>query len=62
MSISGDVYFYDQMQHQTDVGSAALLLAQCAEALGWNLAAFHTDIHQASLPRASDGEFTPWRS
>lgn len=57
MSISGDVYFHDQMQHQTDVASAALLLAQCAEALGWNLAAFHTDIHQATLPRASDGEF-----
>jgi LuxR family transcriptional regulator len=57
MSISGDVYFHDQMQRQTDVASAALLLAQCAEALGWNLAAFHTDIHQATLPRASDGEF-----
>lgn len=39
------------------MASAALLLAQCAEALGWNLAAFHADIHQASLPRAEDGEF-----
>lgn len=57
MSISGDVYFHQQMQRQTDVASAALLLAQCAEALGWNLAAFHADIHQASLPRADDGEF-----
>jgi len=57
MSISGDVYFHQQMQRQTDVASAALLLAQCAESLGWNLAAFHADIHQATLPRAGDGEF-----
>lgn len=57
MSISGDVYFHQQMQRQTDVASAALLLAQCAESLGWNLAAFHTDIHRATLPRANDGEF-----
>jgi DNA-binding CsgD family transcriptional regulator len=57
MSVSGDVYFHQQMQRQTDVASAALLLAQCAEALGWNLAAFHSDIHQATLPRAHDGEF-----
>jgi LuxR family quorum-sensing system transcriptional regulator CciR len=57
MSVAGDVYFHQQMQRQTDIASAALLLAQCAEALGWSLAAFHTDIHQASLPRAGDGEF-----
>lgn len=57
MNISSDVYFHQQMQRQTDVPSAALLLAQCAEALGWNLAAFHTDIFQPTLPRASDGEF-----
>lgn len=57
MSNSADVYFHQQMQRQTDVAAAALLLAQCAETLGWNLAAFHTDIHQATLPRADDGEF-----
>jgi LuxR family transcriptional regulator, quorum-sensing system regulator CciR len=57
VSISGDVYFHQEIQRQTDVGSAALLLAQCAEALGWNLAAFHVDIHQRNLPRADDGEF-----
>jgi DNA-binding CsgD family transcriptional regulator len=57
MGTSGDVYFHQQLQRQTDVASAALLLAQCAEALGWNLAAFHPDIHQATLPRATDGEF-----
>jgi DNA-binding CsgD family transcriptional regulator len=57
MSICGDIYFHQQLQRQTDVAAAALLLAQCAEALGWNLAAFHTDIHQATLPRADDGGF-----
>jgi DNA-binding CsgD family transcriptional regulator len=57
MSVSGDLYFHQQLQRQTDVASAALMLAQCADALGWNLAAFHTDIHQATLPRAGDGEF-----
>ena len=57
MSVAGDVYFHQQMQRQTDVASAALLLAQCAESLGWSLAAFHADIHQATLPRATDGEF-----
>ena len=35
MSVAGDVYFHQQMQRQTDVASAALLLAQCAESLGW---------------------------
>lgn len=57
MSISGDVYFHDEMRRQTDLASAALLLAQCAEALGWSLAAFHVDIHQGSLLRAHGGEF-----
>lgn len=57
MSVSADVYFHTQMQKQTTVMSAALLLAESAEALGWDLAAFHVDIHQATLPRASDGEF-----
>ena len=57
MGIAGDVYFHDQMRRQTDVAAAALLLAQCAESLGWNLAAFHVDIHQGNLPRAGDGEF-----
>ena len=54
--ISGDVYFHDEILRQTDLKSAALLLAECAEALGWSLAAFHPDIHQPTLPRAQ-GEF-----
>jgi|GEM_PF-1124878 len=66
MSVSADVYFHTRMQKQTTVVSAALLLAESAEALGWDLAAFHLDIHQANLPRARDGEFIGaamgWRS
>lgn len=57
MSIASDVYFHTQMHQKSSVMSAALLLAECAEALGWDLAAFHNDIHQANLPRARDGEF-----
>jgi LuxR family quorum-sensing system transcriptional regulator CciR len=57
MSISGDVYFHCEMQRQTDMASAGLLLAECAEALGWKLAAFHMDVHQPDLPRVRDGEF-----
>jgi DNA-binding CsgD family transcriptional regulator len=57
MSTSADLYFHTQLQKQTTVMSAALLLAESAEALGWDLAAFHADIHQASLPRAGDGEY-----
>jgi DNA-binding CsgD family transcriptional regulator len=56
MSIAGDVYFHNQMLRQTDLASAALLLAECAEALGWNLAAFHADTHQSMLPRTG-GQF-----
>jgi LuxR family quorum-sensing system transcriptional regulator CciR len=66
MSLAGDVHFHSEMLRQTDVASAALLLAECAEAFGWNLAAFHIDIHDPTLPRAGDGEFIGtamgWRS
>ena len=57
MGISGDVYFHTQMQHQTSVASAALLLAECAEACGWSLAAFHAEVGRHDLPRDRAGEF-----
>jgi DNA-binding CsgD family transcriptional regulator/predicted DNA-binding transcriptional regulator AlpA len=56
MSISVDVHFHNELLRQTDLASAALLLAECAETLGWNLAAFHADIQEPTLPRAH-GEF-----
>ena len=57
MSISSDIYFHTRMQRQTSVASAALLLAECAEARGWNLAAFHAEIGRHDLPRDRAGEF-----
>jgi len=57
MSISSDSYFHHQLQRTTSVPDAALLLADCARAFGWDLAAFHADIEQMELPRARDGEF-----
>ena len=57
MSISSDSYFHRQLQRKTSVTEAALLLADCARAFGWDLAAFHADIERMELPRAQDGEF-----
>lgn len=57
MSISSDMYFHRQLQQKTTVAEAALLLAECARALGWDLAAFHADIRRNELPRARGGEF-----
>ena len=57
MSISSDSYFHHQLQRKTSVPDAALLLAECARAFGWDLAAFHADIEQIELPRSRDGEF-----
>ncbi len=57
MSISSDIYFHRQLQRKTTVAEAALLLADCARAFGWDLAAFHADIERMELPRTHDGEF-----
>jgi DNA-binding CsgD family transcriptional regulator len=57
MSISSDSTFHRQLQRKTSVAEAALLLADCARAFGWDLAAFHADIERMELPRAHDGEF-----
>jgi DNA-binding CsgD family transcriptional regulator len=57
MSISSDIYFHRQLQQKASVAEAALLLAECARAFGWDLAAFHADISHIELPRARDGGF-----
>jgi DNA-binding CsgD family transcriptional regulator len=57
MSISSDIHFHRRLQQQATVAEAALLLAECARALGWDLAAFHADIRRNELPRARGGEF-----
>lgn len=57
MSTTLDRYFHDRIQQQTTVEAAALVLAECAEALGWDLAAFHAYSDQSTLPRRRDGSF-----
>ena len=52
-----DERFRDQLAQQTSLGSAALLLAESAYALGWDLVAFHLDREQSTLPRSKEGEF-----
>lgn len=56
MGTSQDVYFHAHIQRQTSLESASQVLAESAAALGWDLATFHIDITQASLPRARSGE------
>ena len=57
MSIAGDVYLHNKLQQQTSVTGAAMLLTECAKSFGWDLAAFHIDVHQVGLPRGRNGEF-----
>jgi hypothetical protein len=57
MSAACDKHFHDQIRRQTSLHGAAQVLAECAEALGWDLAAFHADKDAVDLPRAPDGEF-----
>jgi DNA-binding CsgD family transcriptional regulator len=57
MNATPDRYFQAQLQLQTTLEATALVLSECAEALGWHLAAFHTNKDATSLPRARNGEF-----
>jgi DNA-binding CsgD family transcriptional regulator len=57
MRAACDQYFHDQIRRQTTLPAAAQLLAECAEVLGWDLAAFHADKDAVDLPRAHSGEF-----
>ena len=52
-----DARFREKLGQQTSLNSAALLLAESAAELGWNLAAFQLDREQLALPRGSDGQF-----
>jgi DNA-binding CsgD family transcriptional regulator len=57
MGNTWDERFREKLSAQTSLNSAALLLAECADELGWNLAAFQLDREQLALPRCSDGQF-----
>ncbi|MRV71663.1 LuxR family transcriptional regulator [Duganella sp. FT92W] len=57
MGNTWDERFREKLSAQTSLNSAALLLAETASELGWNLAAFQLDREQLALPRCSDGQF-----
>jgi len=57
MSVTHDRHFHAEIQKQNSLESAAQVLAECGEALGWDLIAFHAYSDQATLPRARDGSF-----
>jgi len=57
MNTSHDQYFHDQIRRQTGLEAASMVLAECAETLGWDIAAFHVDKDAHCLPRRRDGEF-----
>lgn len=57
MSALCDRHFLDEIRRQTNLEDASAVLAECAQALGWNLAAFHADTDAVDLPRTKKGEF-----
>lgn len=57
MGNSWDERFREKLSQQTSLNSAALLLAECASELGWDLAAFQLDREQLALPRSNDGHY-----
>jgi len=52
-----DTHFRDEIGRQRSLEAASTTLAEAAEALGWDLAAFHTSVDVADLPRSEGGTF-----
>jgi DNA-binding CsgD family transcriptional regulator len=52
-----DCHFKEQICRQDTEEGAALTLAEAADALQWDLTAFHADIHAVDLPRTDRGQF-----
>src|SRR4051812_4086619 len=52
-----DCHFKDQICRQETEEAAATTLAEAAEALKWDLTAFHANIHAIDLPRTGRGQF-----
>src|SRR4051812_4604977 len=52
-----DCHFKDQISRQDNEEGAAMALAEAAEALQWDLAGFHANIHAVDLPRTDRGQF-----
>lgn len=57
MATSWDTRFRERLGAQTDLAGAGSLLAEYADTLGWERAAFHADMGQTRLPRTDSGEF-----
>ena len=55
MSVTGDNYYLEQLHREDDLEGASQLLANWAEDLGWDLAAYHVSLAARDLPRAKDG-------
>lgn len=52
-----DRHFRDEICRQDSLEAAAVVLADAAETLGWDLASFHANIESLDLPLAGNGEF-----
>jgi DNA-binding CsgD family transcriptional regulator len=52
-----DCHFKDRIRRQDHLEGAAITLAEAADALKWDLTAFHADIHATDLPRTARGQF-----
>lgn len=57
MKMSSDRQLSDEIRLQDTLEDAAAVLAESAEELGWDLAAFHMDIGATELPRTRGGDF-----
>lgn len=54
---NADTRFRERLTKATTLSAAGRLLADCADSLGWERAAFHADMSQTRLAVAEDGEF-----
>lgn len=50
-------HFSAQFQRLTSLDEAGQALAEASQALGWELAAFHADIADTTMPRTRDGDY-----
>ncbi|ENO87283.1 helix-turn-helix transcriptional regulator [Thauera linaloolentis] len=57
MAASWDTRFRERLAAHPDLAGAGALLAEYADTLGWERAAFHADLGQTRLPLTENGEF-----
>ncbi|MDD3352085.1 LuxR family transcriptional regulator [Zoogloea sp.] len=54
---NADTRFRERLAGASTLAASSRLLAECADSLGWERAAFHADLGQTRLPVAESGEF-----